>query len=74
MDITLCWNLGVYVASSHFTILGTNYDPINCGLGSLYNSWALDFGPNIYICNNRNHFNYIITYLATALDVIDFGK
>jgi hypothetical protein len=66
-------NLGVYVASSHLTTLRTT-NIVNYGLGSLYNSWALNSRTDIYICNNRNRFNYIITYLAIALNVIDFSK
>ena len=47
---------------------------MNRGLGSLYNSWALDSGTDIHICNNRNRFNYTITYVAFTLDVIDSSK
>ena len=47
---------------------------MNRGPGSLYNSWALDFRTNIHICNDRNRFNYTITHLATALDIIDSSK
>jgi hypothetical protein len=66
-------NLGAYVASLHLTALGTT-DIVNYGLGSLYNSWALDFRTDIHICNDWNRFNYTMTYLAIALDVIDSGK
>jgi hypothetical protein len=47
---------------------------VNRGPGSLYNSWALDSGTDIHICNDRNRSNYTITHPATALDVIDSGK
>jgi hypothetical protein len=81
IDTTPYRNLGAYVASSHLTpiphiaLLGANNnDTVNCGLGSLYNSWALDFGIDIYICNDRNRSNYTMTRVASALDVIDSGK
>jgi len=47
---------------------------VNRGPGSLYNSWALDLGTDIHICNNRNRSNYMMTHAASALDVIDSGK
>ena len=79
-DITPRCNLGAYVISLHLTpnphiaLLGANNDLVNRKLGSLYNSQALNFRTNIYICNDRNRFNYTITYLAFALDVIDSSK
>jgi hypothetical protein len=80
-DITPHRNLGAYVASSHLTpiphtaLLGANNnDTVNRGLGSLYNSWALDSGTNIHICNDRNRSNYTMTRAASALDVIDSSK
>jgi hypothetical protein len=66
-------NLGAYVASTHLTALGAT-DSVNRGPRSLYNSWALDSRTNIHICNDRNRSNYTMTYIATALDVIDSGK
>ena len=47
---------------------------MNRGPGSLYNSWALDLGTDIHICNNRNRSNYTMTHAASALNVIDSGK
>jgi hypothetical protein len=73
IDITPRRNLDAYVASSHLTALGTT-DTVNHRLGSLYNSWALDSRTDIHICNDRNRSNYTMTYLATALDVIDSSK
>ena len=72
-DFTPCRNLGAYIAFTHLTALGAT-DIVNCGLGSLYNSWALDLGTDIHICNNRNRSNYTMTYAAFALDVIDSSK
>jgi hypothetical protein len=66
-------NLSAYVISLYFTALGTT-NIVNYRLGSLYNSQALDSRTDIYICNNRNRFNYTMTYLAIALNVIDFSK
>ena len=77
---TLCRNLGAYVASLyltpilHIALLGANNNLVNYKLRSLYNSQALNSRTNIYIYNNRNRFNYIITYLAFALNVIDSSK
>ena len=65
------------MASLHLTLhtaLLRATDIVNCGPKNLYNSWALNLETDIYIYNNRNCSNYIITYIATALDVINFSK
>ena len=72
-DLTNRRNLGAYVTFTHLTALGAT-DLVNRKLGSLYNSWALNLGTDIHIYNDRNRFNYTITYTATALDVIDSSK
>jgi len=72
-DSTNRRNLSAYIAFTHLTALGA-INSVNRGLGSLYNSWALDSRTDIHICNNRNRFNYTMTHTATALDVIDSSK
>ena len=72
-DLTNRRNLSAYVAFTHLIILkATNL--VNCGLRSLYNLWALDLRTDIYIYNDQNYSNYIITYITIALNVINSSK